>query len=308
MSQEVGRVEDVRSGRIVLLNARTIIGRLPTCQLQIASPSVSALHAQIVWDGSGWQVHDLGSRNGTYIDGRRLPPGQQAPLTKDVTATFGLSEHSYRLIDASPPGLTATSDHGDARASDGDVLCLPSADTCEVTIYRDSEQRWVASSEAGERPLEDPMLVTAGNRTWRIGLPGSVALTDDMPAPPEAGLRSARLSFCLSRDGEHLTAQLEQGGQTVQLEYRAHLFLLLELARARLADAAQKDLPATEHGWVYIDDLLTKLRVPDTHLNIWAHRARNQLIKCDVRGAGALLERRAGTRQIRIGVERLCIA
>jgi hypothetical protein len=308
MRPNVGTLEEARSGRPLFLVARTVVGRLRACQLQIASASVSALHAQIVWDGGGWQVRDLGSRNGTYVDGRRLGAGQVAALAKDGLVTFGQSEQCYRLVDASAPGLTASSDRGETLVAREHVLCLPSDEDCELTIYRDSGLRWVSSTEAGESPVDDLEVVRAGGREWRIGLPGIIAGTDETTAGHDLGLGGARMTFFVSRDGEHMTAALDQGGATIQLEYRAHLLLLLELARARLADAAKAHLPSSEHGWVYRDELRSSLGIDDTNLNIWAHRARHHLIKSSARGAGALFERRAGSRQIRIGIANLCIA
>lgn len=41
-------------------------------QLQIKDPNVSERHAQIAWDGKTWTVRDLGSSNGTTLNGRAL--------------------------------------------------------------------------------------------------------------------------------------------------------------------------------------------------------------------------------------------
>jgi len=46
-----------------------IIGRLPTCDLAIASPLVSREHARLLCDPSGVTLEDLRSTNGTFING-----------------------------------------------------------------------------------------------------------------------------------------------------------------------------------------------------------------------------------------------
>jgi predicted component of type VI protein secretion system len=48
------------------------LGRDPTCEIMVGSPTVSRLHASFtVADGSLW-VNDLGSRNGVYVNGQRV--------------------------------------------------------------------------------------------------------------------------------------------------------------------------------------------------------------------------------------------
>jgi len=49
-----------------------VVGRGDDAGLVINDSSVSRAHARIGFDGARWSVEDLGSRNGTYIDGRRL--------------------------------------------------------------------------------------------------------------------------------------------------------------------------------------------------------------------------------------------
>ena len=51
---------------------RIVIGRDPSCDITIDSPQVSRQHAELTRRGQGWLVRDLGSSNGTWIDGRRI--------------------------------------------------------------------------------------------------------------------------------------------------------------------------------------------------------------------------------------------
>jgi len=48
------------------------IGRSPEAELVLESPRVSKMHAEIDANGHGYLIRDLGSRNGTFVNGERL--------------------------------------------------------------------------------------------------------------------------------------------------------------------------------------------------------------------------------------------
>lgn len=52
-------------------------------------PTVSRQHAELIHDGDGWTVRDLGSHNGTHINGVRLPAQRAHPFTADDVVGFG---------------------------------------------------------------------------------------------------------------------------------------------------------------------------------------------------------------------------
>jgi len=56
--------------RVLLDHDKVTLGRLPECELAVADPNVSRRHAEVRRDGaSAWQVADLGSTNGTKVNG-----------------------------------------------------------------------------------------------------------------------------------------------------------------------------------------------------------------------------------------------
>jgi pSer/pThr/pTyr-binding forkhead associated (FHA) protein len=71
------------------------IGRRPDLEVPLPYPALSALHARLARTDAGWQVEDLGSTNGTRVDGERLTartpraigPGAQLTLGQ-VTLVF----------------------------------------------------------------------------------------------------------------------------------------------------------------------------------------------------------------------------
>src|ERR1700722_6553631 len=74
------------AGRSVELTAeRTTVGRVEENAFQIAEPSVSSRHCEILFRGSDIVVKDLNSTNGTFINGEKiseavLKPGQTLRL------------------------------------------------------------------------------------------------------------------------------------------------------------------------------------------------------------------------------------
>ena len=53
--------------------ARIVLGRAPSADVRIPSPTVSESHASVQLRGIDWMLTDLGSRNGTKHNGQRLP-------------------------------------------------------------------------------------------------------------------------------------------------------------------------------------------------------------------------------------------
>ena len=64
----------VNGGRpIVLRRTRAlVVGRDDDCDAVIPDASVSGRHARVEFDGVSWAVTDLGSTNGTWLNGDRL--------------------------------------------------------------------------------------------------------------------------------------------------------------------------------------------------------------------------------------------
>lgn len=54
------------------IRERAVIGREPDCEVCLTEPRVSRRHALIEWTYRGYQVRDLGSRNGTFVNGAQV--------------------------------------------------------------------------------------------------------------------------------------------------------------------------------------------------------------------------------------------
>jgi len=115
------------------------------------------------------------------------------------------------------------------------------------------------------------------------------------------------LSFSVSRDEEHVELQVRCGGRTFDMGARTHNYLLLTLARRRLADAAE-GTPETSCGWIYQEDLAHDPSMAPPQLNIDVFRIRKQFAAIGVIDAANIIERRPRTRQLRIGTALITVA
>ncbi len=60
------------AGRKFMLSAETTLGRAPGCGVQIDDVRVSKLHARLFFHDGAWYLEDLGSTNGTQLDGEAV--------------------------------------------------------------------------------------------------------------------------------------------------------------------------------------------------------------------------------------------
>ena len=65
------------------------IGRRPDLELPLPYPALSGLHARLVRVDDRWQIEDLGSTNGTRVDGERLVPGQLRTIAAGAQIVLG---------------------------------------------------------------------------------------------------------------------------------------------------------------------------------------------------------------------------
>ncbi|WP_423921108.1 FhaA domain-containing protein [Frigoribacterium sp. 2-23] len=88
-------VVDVDGKRVTLTGSRTILGRGSDADITIQDTGASRQHAEILWDGTRGQVRDLGSTNGTKLNGNPL---SKAPLLPDSVIEIGRTRIVFRVL------------------------------------------------------------------------------------------------------------------------------------------------------------------------------------------------------------------
>ena len=99
-----------RASRVVVISEGESleIGRDPSCDLVLQDTSVSRRHARLGWSGRGWTLVDVGSKNGTTVngvpaqgselkDGDRIGIGRLFGLFESLSATQAANFESERL-------------------------------------------------------------------------------------------------------------------------------------------------------------------------------------------------------------------
>jgi pSer/pThr/pTyr-binding forkhead associated (FHA) protein len=93
------------TGRDVTLGAETVVGRAPDVEIPLDDAGASRRHCRVRMAGAFWVVEDLGSRNGTFVGGKRIDG--VVPLREGDVIRIGTVELIFR---------------GDAAAAGGPVV------------------------------------------------------------------------------------------------------------------------------------------------------------------------------------------
>src|SRR5215212_2329207 len=105
------------------MNAPLIVGRAPTCDLSVADPTISRRHAELLVDDEQVTLRDLGSSNGTFVNGRKV-----AAATLEVDDLIAFGKVAFRLATWVPTPNAAS-------------LVVPAAGAPGPTIVREMSLR-----------------------------------------------------------------------------------------------------------------------------------------------------------------------
>ncbi len=189
-------------------------------------------------------------------------------------------------------------------AVDG-MLALPAPDAPIACVFL-ARGAWIAEIAGEARPASDGDLLQLAGHTFALHLPGTEIPT--AAAAAVAHLEDVAVSLRVSRDEEQVEITVTGRGAPRVLPPRSHHYTLLTLARARLRDDADAALVEPQRGWMLVDDLCRALAMDENRLNVEIYRIRRDFAAMGLADATAIVERRRGSRLLRLGTVRFSIA
>lgn len=105
-------VLDIAGKRHPLKKGRTVIGRGSDADITLDDSGTSRKHIEVVWDGANGQVTDLGSTNGSLLNGE---PVTRAVLQPDSVIEIGRTRILYRVLAQADDSGSRTTTRGGAQ-------------------------------------------------------------------------------------------------------------------------------------------------------------------------------------------------
>lgn len=89
------RWTDAGGENATLFTDEFLVGRGHDCRVRFYDPLVSRRHARVYFEDDGWQIEDLGSRNGTQLGSEKVD--------RAALATGSAARNEIRVNEAGPP-------------------------------------------------------------------------------------------------------------------------------------------------------------------------------------------------------------
>jgi len=299
----MGVICEEATGRTCVLEAHHLIGRSHRCSLQLEELSVSGEHASLRWTGRVWALKDLGSRYGTFLNELCLQPGVAADLKKGDRLTFGREKRIWAITDqGGPEVMVVPAEGGPALFQHDGLIALPSVERPDAVIFQDLAGRWILDQAGQVDVIREHVPFLFEGKPWRLCNASPMQPTSLAGEGRESmALSETQLRFLVSHSEEHVEISARWRGRLIELGARSHHYVLLTLARVRLRDA-ERGAPPASAGWIDQHELLRQLALGPEKLNLDIFRARRQFGAAGFIPAAGIVERRAATRELRLGV------
>jgi hypothetical protein len=94
--------DEITPAEFLLVGTEHTIGRAPTCDIIVQRQTVSRLHARVVREGPRHFLHDVGSANGTFVNGQQVVSPHPHLLSHRDTISLGTAGDVLRFVDPDP--------------------------------------------------------------------------------------------------------------------------------------------------------------------------------------------------------------
>ncbi|OUS24197.1 hypothetical protein A9Q99_24975 [Gammaproteobacteria bacterium 45_16_T64] len=268
---------------------------------------VSQIHGTVRWEESRWVVIDH-SRNGIWLNGRRVKCSEQAVISVGHTLQFGSPSQPQWLVECiDEPGPTLMPvNHDGALVKLIKFHALPCISQPDILIYQSSDGRWMWEGQDGPEFLVEGDVIQSDALQWVFGSGGSIDMTIEGRLGKLYAPDDFLFEFDVSLDEEHVSLQVSLGNDVWKLEERTHHYLLLLLARQRIQHV-KEGYDESNQGWLDMQKFVKMLGLDTSHVNIQVYRARKQISEAllDITLPNQIIERRTG--EMRIGFSRFKI-
>ena len=105
-------VLEINGTRHPITHSRTIVGRGSDATITVDDTGISRKHVEILWDGAKAEVNDLGSTNGSLLNGQAV---SRAPLPPDSVIDIGRTRIVFRVLAQSAEANQSTPRRDGAR-------------------------------------------------------------------------------------------------------------------------------------------------------------------------------------------------
>lgn len=149
------------------------IGRASDNNVILLDPKVSSHHAEIRLEGQQYNLIDLGSKNGTFINNKRLAHNMPQALSNFDQLLFGDTKYTFEVTNTS---FSEPTMYAPLPSYDATILAPPPSNTPDVAQ---------SSSSQGGRPYEPTQRAPLSSSAFGAGTPPKYQERQPIASPAE---------------------------------------------------------------------------------------------------------------------------